>query len=95
MPQQGVQVTALIPLILFFVFLYFLVWRPQAMQARRRREMLKSLRQGDRVVTVGGLHATVLDIKDEILTLELAPNVRVKADRAGVQGVRGRQAKAQ
>ena len=92
MPQQQ-QVTALIPLVLFLVFLYFLVWRPQATQTRRRREMLKSLREGDRIVTVGGLHATILDIKEETLTLELAPNVRVKADRGAVQGVRGRQPK--
>lgn len=91
MPQT--QVTAFIPLILFVAVMYFLMIRPQAAQARRRREMLKSLREGDRVVTVGGLHATILDIKEETLTLEMAPNVRVKADRGAVQGVRGRQPK--
>lgn len=91
MPQQ--QLTSFIPLILFVAVMYFLLIRPQAAQARRRREMLKSLREGDRVVTVGGLHATILDIKEETLTLEMAPNVRVKADRGAVQGVRGRQPK--
>ncbi len=91
MTQQ--QMASLIPLVVFLVFLYFLIWRPQATQARRRREMLGKLREGDRIITVGGLHATILDVKDDMLTLELAPNVKVKADRSAVQVVRGRQTK--
>jgi len=91
MTQQ--QMTSLIPLVVFLVFLYFLVWRPQATQTRRRREMLGKLREGDRVTTVGGLHATIVDVKEDTLTLELAPNLKVKADRGAVQVVRGRQSK--
>ena len=91
MTQQ--QMTSLIPLVVFLVFLYFLVWRPQATTMRRRRDMLGKLREGDRVITVGGLHATILDVKEDMLTLELAPNVKVKADRGAVQTVRGRQNK--
>lgn len=93
MTQQ--QMTSLIPLVVFLVFLYFLVWRPQATTMRRRRDMLGKLREGDRVITVGGLHATILDVKEDMLTLELAPNVKVKADRGAVQSVRGRQNKQQ
>ncbi len=92
MSQQ--QVAALIPLLVFVLFFFFLVWRPQAAQTKRRREMLGSLRQGDRILTSGGLHATILEIKEDTLTLELAPNVRVKADRGAVQTVRGRQQQA-
>ncbi|MBI3975263.1 MAG: preprotein translocase subunit YajC [Armatimonadetes bacterium] len=87
------QVSAFIPLIVLFAFMYFLVLRPQSVQARRRREMLSKLREGDRIVTVGGLYATILDVKEDTLTLELASNVRVKADRGAVQSVRGRQTK--
>lgn len=89
MNQQ--QLAALVPLIVFAVFLFFFVWRPQAAQMRRRRGMLGGLRSGDRVLTVGGLYATIQEIKEDTLTLELAPNVRVKAERAAVQAVRGRQ----
>jgi preprotein translocase subunit YajC len=91
MPPQ--QYTTFIPLVVFLIFLYFLIWRPQATQMRRRREMLGKLREGDRIITMGGLHATILDVKEETLTLELAPNVKVKADRGAVQSVRGRQNK--
>jgi preprotein translocase subunit YajC len=91
--MQQQQYTTLIPLLVFLVVLYFLIWRPQATQMRRRREMLGKLREGDRIITVGGLHATILDVKEDTLTLELAPNVKVKADRGAVQHVRGRQSK--
>ena len=89
MSQQ--QLSALLPLLVFVLFFFFFVWRPQATQMRRRRQMLSSLREGDRVVTIGGLYATISQLKDDELTLELAPNVRVKADRVAVQSVRGRQ----
>ncbi len=85
------QLSALLPLLVFVLFFFFFVWRPQASQMRRRREMLAGLRVGDRILTAGGLHATVTDIKDDFITLELAPNIRVKADRAAVQTVRSRQ----
>jgi preprotein translocase subunit YajC len=82
-------------IIIFYVVLlavfYLLMIRPQQMQQRKRREMLGKLKKGDRVVTVGGLHATVHDLDDDSLTLELAPNLRVKADRSAISYVRSRK----
>lgn len=81
--------------IIFYVVLlavfYLLMIRPQQVQQRKRREMLGKLKKGDRIVTVGGLHATVHDLDDSELTLELAPNLRVKADRGSVSYVRSRK----
>ena len=79
------QVAGLLPILVFFAFLYFLMIRPQQVQQRRHREMLGRLKKGDRVLTRGGLYGVVLDVKDNDLTLELAQNVRVKADRTAVQ----------
>ncbi|HEU4797507.1 MAG TPA: preprotein translocase subunit YajC [bacterium] len=84
--------------IFFYVILlgvfYFLLIRPQQVQQRKRRAMLGKLKKGDRVVTAGGLHATIHDVDEETLTLELAPNFRVKADRSAVSYVRGRKPEA-
>ena len=77
--------------VLLLVVFYLLLIRPQQTQQRKRREMLGKLKKGDRIVTVGGLHATVHDIDDDQLTLELAPNLRVKADRSAVSHVRTRK----
>lgn len=82
-------------IIVFYVALlvvfYFLMIRPQQTQRRRRSDMLGKLKKGDRVVTMGGLHATIHDLEDDTLTLELAPNVRVKADRGAISYVRSRK----
>jgi preprotein translocase subunit YajC len=82
-------------IIVFYVILlavfYLLMIRPQQVQQRKRRDMLGKLKKGDRVVTVGGLHATIHDLENDSLTLELAPNLRVKADRAAISYVRSRK----
>ncbi|MDR7522229.1 MAG: preprotein translocase subunit YajC [Armatimonadota bacterium] len=88
--QQAQQYYVVFFWILIFAVFYFLMIRPQRIQQRKRREMLEGLRRGDRVVTIGGLHATIADIKDDILTLDLAPNLRVKADRGAVSYVRSK-----
>ncbi|MBI3997610.1 MAG: preprotein translocase subunit YajC [Armatimonadetes bacterium] len=82
-------------MVIFLVVWYFLLIRPQRTQARKRREMLDGLKRGDRVVTVGGLHATIADIKDDMLALDLTPNIRVKADRSAVSYVRSKAEKAE
>ncbi len=76
--------------VLFLGLIYVLLIRPQRTRDRKRREMLDALKRGDRVVIVGGIHATIADIKDDVLSLDLAPNLRVKADRGGVSYVRSK-----
>jgi preprotein translocase subunit YajC len=83
-PQQAA------PLVLWvaiFVVFYLLLIRPQQVQQKRYREMLSRLKKGDRVLTRGGLYGVIVEIKDDQLTLELAQNVRVRADRTGIQSV--------
>ncbi len=78
----GGAMIQILPLILIFVVFYFLLIRPQQKKARLHREMVAGLKRGDRVVTGGGLHAVVAKVEDEAtVILEIAPNVRVKAQR--------------
>jgi preprotein translocase subunit YajC len=77
-------------LVVFFFIWYFLLIRPQRAQSKKRQEMLNALKRGDRVVTIGGIHATIADLKDDMLVLDLAPNVRVRADRGSVSYVRSK-----
>jgi len=79
-----------VPLLLWvaiFAAFYFMMIRPQQVQQRRYREMLGHLKKGDRVLTRGGLYGVVLELKDNQVTLELAQNVRVRAERSAVQSV--------
>ncbi len=80
---------AFIPLILMFVIFYFLLIRPQQKKTKQHKELLAALKKGDRVVSSGGLHGVITGLTDDIVTMEIAPKVRVKVSRASVSGVAG------
>ena len=84
---QGGGFGAFIPLILMFAIFYFLLIRPQQKKAKLHREMISSLKKGDRVVSSGGLHGVVTGLTDDVVTVEIAPKVRVKVSRGSVSGV--------
>lgn len=75
------------PLILFgamFAIFYFIVLRPQQRQKAERERMLASIKKGDRVVTTGGLHATVVGLGEHTVTLRIADQVKCEFDRAAI-----------
>jgi len=69
---------------LFFVALYFLMIRPQQKRRRETEQMQRAMGPGDEVVTVGGLYGEVVDIVDDIVTLEIAPGVHARYARAAI-----------
>lgn len=71
----------LLPIALMFVILYFLMIRPQQKRAREHETMVQNLKRGDDVITSGGIHGRIQALADKILTVEIAPNVRIKLDR--------------
>lgn len=79
--------SAFIPLILMFVIFYFLLIRPQQKRTKQHKEMIESLKPGDRIVTGGGIHGRVTAVGDAVLTVEIADKVRVKVNRSNVSGV--------
>lgn len=75
----GFDFQALLPLVLIFAVFYFLLIRPQQKKAKQHREMLSAVRRGDKVVTGGGIIATVVKAGDgEEITVEIAKDVRVQ-----------------
>jgi preprotein translocase subunit YajC len=89
--SQGGGFGAFIPLILMFAIFYFLLIRPQQKKAKLHKEMLSSLKKGDRVVSSGGLHGVVTGITDDIVTMEIAPKIRVKVSRGSIAGAAKRE----
>lgn len=79
--------TAFIPLILMFAIFYFLLIRPQQQKAKKMREILSNLKKDDMVVTTGGIHGKITGLTDTIVTLEVAPNVRIKVSRGQIAGM--------
>jgi len=75
--------TQFLPLVLIFGVFYFLLIRPQQTRAKQMKAMLVALRRGDRVVTAGGILATVQRVKEgsDEVEIDIAPNVRVTVIR--------------
>ena len=84
-------VTQLLPFILIFVIMYFLILRPQQKRVKAHQEMVKNVRRGDTVVTSGGLVGKVTKvIDDDQIEVELAEGIRVRQIRAMVSDVRAK-----
>ena len=77
------------PLILIFVVFYFLLIRPQQKKAKEHRDMLGTLKRGDRIVTAGGIVGKITSVKDgsDEIETEIAPNVRVTVVRGTIASV--------
>ncbi len=84
-------VLQLVPFVLIFVIMYFLIIRPQQRKARDHQDMLKNVRRGDQVVTTGGIVGKVTMATDDAdLEVEIADGVRVKVARGMIADVRSK-----
>ena len=84
---QSAGFGAFVPLLIMFAIFYFLLIRPQQKKAKQHKELLGGLKKGDRVVSSGGLHGTVTGLTDDVVTMEIAPKVRVKVSRGSISGL--------
>nr|WP_261381206.1 preprotein translocase subunit YajC [Paenibacillus cremeus] len=75
------------PLVLMFVVLYFLLIRPQQKRQKTRNSMLGNLKKGDKIVTIGGLHGTILEINDETVILRVNDVTKLTFDRSAINSV--------
>jgi len=75
---------SMLPLVLMFVVLYFVMIRPQMKKQKEHRAMIEALAKGDEVATAGGLLGKVTKLSEGYLTLEVANNVEVQVQRSAV-----------
>jgi preprotein translocase subunit YajC len=82
---------SLAPFVLIFVFMYFLILRPQQQRAKQHQQMVKNVRRGDTVVSSGGLVGKVTKVvDDDQIEVEIADGVRVRQMRSMVSDVRAK-----
>ena len=88
---DGSLVTSLLPFVLIFVIMYFLILRPQQKRVKTHQEMVKNVRRGDTVITNGGLVGRVTKVlDDEQIEVEIADGVRIRQMRSMVSDVRAK-----
>jgi preprotein translocase subunit YajC len=75
------MVVSFLPFVLIFVVFYFLLILPQQRKQKKHKALLEALKKGDRVLTTGGLLGTVAALNKNVVTIQIADNVRVKIRR--------------
>lgn len=83
--QPGLDWISLMPLVLMFVLLYFLMIRPQMKRGKEHKTMVEALQKGDEVVTGGGVLGRVTKVGDNYVSLEIAANVEVQVQKPAIQ----------
>ena len=78
------QLVGLLPILIMFVAMWFILIRPAKKRQQETQNMQSSLQRGDKIVTIGGLHGVVESIEDTVVTLKIADNVKVKFDRQAI-----------
>ena len=88
---EGGMIMSLLPFILIFVIMYFLILRPQQKRVKQHQEMVKNVRRGDTVVTNGGLIGKVTKVvDDDQIEIEIADDVRIRQMRGMLSEVRAK-----
>lgn len=79
--QAANPILNLVPLVLIFVIFYFMLIRPQKTKEREHQKMLGNLSKNDEVVTSGGIHGTIVNVKDKTVVLRIDENVKLEIDK--------------
>jgi preprotein translocase subunit YajC len=86
-PGAPPTLISFLPLALVFGVFYFLLIRPQQLKAKEHKVTLANLKKNDEIITSGGLYGRVLALAEEVVTVEIAPNVKVRISRPQIATV--------
>jgi preprotein translocase subunit YajC len=81
----GADIMSMLPIILMFVVLYFVMIRPQMKRAKEHKAMVDALQKGDEVIAAGGVLGKVTKVADNYVTIEIADKMEIKVQRPAVQ----------
>lgn len=80
-------IAGLLPVIVMIALFYFLLIRPQQKKINAHKQMVSALRRGDKIMTAGGIYGTITKVDEDVLQVEIAPEVRIKVAKDTVSGV--------
>jgi preprotein translocase subunit YajC len=84
---QPSGITLFLPLVLIMVIFYFLMIMPAQRRQKKVNEMLKNLKNGDKVITNGGIYGTIVGLEGDAIQLRIADQVKIKVSRSAVAGL--------
>lgn len=77
-------ILSFVPLILIFVIFYFLIFRPQKQKQSEHQRMIANLKKNDEVVTSGGIHGTIVNVKDSTYIIRVDDNVKIEVEKNSI-----------
>jgi preprotein translocase subunit YajC len=95
-PQGGLGfMGALLPFVLVFVIFYVLIIMPQRKRQKKHMTMVEQLKSGDKIITSGGIHGTVMGVHPDRIELKVAANVKIDITKSAVAVILGEQKSVQ
>lgn len=88
---QGFMVTTLVTFVLIILIFYFLIIRPQKKRDKEAKAMIDSLKKGDKVVTIGGIHGTVVAVKDNTVVVKVDDSARIEFSKSAISTVTNKE----
>lgn len=82
--SQGAGLLNLFPIVIIFVIFYFIIIRPQQKKETEHKKTVLNLNKNDEVVTIGGIHATIVAVKEKTYVLRIDENVKIEIDKLAV-----------
>ena len=76
-----------VPFIFIFIIMYFVMFRPQKKRQEQQQKLIASLKTGDRVVTNGGIHGLISNVKETTVIVKVADNVKIEMEKSAVTTV--------
>ena len=89
-PDQATNPAAqfpIIPYVLVILIFYFLVFQPQKKKQKETREMLANLKKNDQIVTSGGIHGTIINVKETTVIIRIDDNAKMEVDKEAISRV--------
>src|SRR5437763_2180522 len=73
-----------VPFIFIFIIMYFVMFRPQKKRQEQQQKLVSSLKTGDRVVTNGGIHGLISNVKETTVIVKVADNVKIEMEKSAI-----------
>lgn len=86
-PAAPNPLVTFLPLVLVFVVFWFFIMRPQRKRDETRKQMISAVKKGDKIVTIGGLHANVVQVDETTVLAQVDTNTKVRLEKSAIASV--------
>ena len=86
--QKPPTLVSLMPIVLIFAIFYFFIIKPQKSKQVEHKKMIESIKKNDDIITIGGIHGTVINVKDATVVIRIADNVKIECQKNAIAGLK-------